>query len=410
MGNTLLTPSIIAKEALMLLKNNMVMGNLVYRDYETEFAKPVNGNKPGSTITIRRPVQFIVSNGATRTNQDVVELSTSLVVNSRKHVSWNFNTQDLTLTIDQYTKRYLNSAMLSLANQVDYDLCGLFTQVPKAVGTPGTTPNSFATSVQLVGQKLDEVACPKDDRRLVNGPAAHWSLAGGLLSLYQPVIVKDVKEGAALGRFGGFDTFMDQNIQSQTAGVAAGFTASVTVDTSGGVADGTTSFTVTNSTGSNIAFNVGDVITIAGIYEANPVSKQALTYLKQLTVTAATGTIANSGTATLSFAPALYAGSGQSGEPGPQNCSVSSTANNKVVTMAASHVANIAFHKNAFALAMVPLELPDGAPFKARQSYDGLSVRVIKDYDVTNDIEIIRLDILYGVKTIYPELAVRLMG
>ena len=78
--------------------------------------------------------------------------------------------------------------------------------------------------------------------------------------------------------------------------------------------------------------------------------------------------------------------------------------------MVASHQANLAFHRNAFGLVMVPLELPDGASFKARQTDENISIRVVKAYDIDNDKDIIRLDILYGVKTIYPELANRLFG
>ena len=81
-----------------------------------------------------------------------------------------------------------------------------------------------------------------------------------------------------------------------------------------------------------------------------------------------------------------------------------------VGTSGGSYVNNMAFHSNAFALCMVPLAMPDGTSFKAQQSEDNISIRVIKDYDIANDTDIIRLDLLYGVKTIYPELAVRVLG
>jgi hypothetical protein len=92
-----------------------------------------------------------------------------------------------------------------------------------------------------------------------------------------------------------------------------------------------------------------------------------------------------------------------------QTCSASPTTG-QTPTIIGTHVANLSFVKQAFALVMVPLEMPDGASFKSRESQNGLSVRVIKSYDVEEDQDIIRLDIMYGVKAIYPELAVRLLG
>src|SRR5574340_769167 len=168
MANSLLTPNVIAKEALLQLENSMVMGNLVHRDFKKEFVKV------GGTITVRKPIIFNASDGATRVNQDVSEQSTTLTVGSRKHVSWNFSSQDLTLTIDEYSKRYIRPAMSALANQVDMDLCNQFSNVYRAVGTAGTTPSTFA-NVAAAGQKLDESACPQEDRRLVVNPAGYWS-------------------------------------------------------------------------------------------------------------------------------------------------------------------------------------------------------------------------------------------
>src|SRR5574340_554950 len=211
MGNTLLTPTVIAKEALFQLENAMVMGNLVHRDYKKEFVKV------GGTVTVRKPIIFNASNGATRVNQDVSEQSTTLTIGSRKHVSWNFSSQDLTLTIQEYAKRYIKPAMLALANQVDMDLCGLFNQIPKVTGTAGTTPANWSAAAGA-GQKLDEGAVPQEDRHLVVNPAAYWTLAGSAIvsgagnNIYNPAISKEAWQKAYLGKFANFDTYMAQNI------------------------------------------------------------------------------------------------------------------------------------------------------------------------------------------------------
>ena len=113
MANTIITPSIIAKEALFHLENNVIMGQKVHRQYKKEFVKI------GDSVTIRKPVKFIATDGATRSNQDVIEETTSIVINNRKHVSWNFSSQDLTLTIEEYAERYIKPAMIVLANTID---------------------------------------------------------------------------------------------------------------------------------------------------------------------------------------------------------------------------------------------------------------------------------------------------
>ena len=114
MPNTIVTPSLIAKEALMQLENNLVLANRVNRIYEKDF----KGGQ-GSTVSIRKPVKFVTSDGATRVNQDVEEKTTNVVVDQRKHVSWNFSTQDLTLSIEEYSERYIKPACVTLAQTME---------------------------------------------------------------------------------------------------------------------------------------------------------------------------------------------------------------------------------------------------------------------------------------------------
>ncbi len=129
----MLTPSVIAKEALMQLKNQLVFGKLAHRQYKKEFAKV------GDTVTIRKPVKFQTTDGAVRQNQDVEEGSTSIKLDQRKHVSWNFSSQDLTLSIEEYSERYVAPAMLTLAQTVDVYGAALYRKIWNVVGTPGTT-------------------------------------------------------------------------------------------------------------------------------------------------------------------------------------------------------------------------------------------------------------------------------
>ena len=175
MANVLINPSIIAKAALFQLENNMVMGDKVHREYKNEFVKI------GDSVTIRRPTQFVVSDGATRVNQDVHEPTTSITIDQRKHVSWKFSAQDLTLTIEQYSERYIKPAMIQLANKIDLTLCqeGAL-KFFNVVGAAGTTPADFA-ALAAAAQRMDEMGIPDDmNRCLVLNPAARWTMADGL--------------------------------------------------------------------------------------------------------------------------------------------------------------------------------------------------------------------------------------
>lgn len=384
MSNTLITPSIIAKEALMQLENNMVMGNLVHRAYKKEFVKV------GNTISIRKPVKFTVTDGATRTNQNVVESTTSILVDSQKHVSWNFSSKELTHTIEEYSERYIKPACIALANKVDLDLCGLHVDLHNVVGTNGTAPSTFA-DLAKAGQRLDEGAVPKTNRYLVLNPEAEWAMADGLKGVYQNEIVKSVIREAYLGRVGKFDIAGDQNVVTFTPGTGTGYLINETP------AEGETTYTLDTGSGTILA---GDIITIDAVNAVNPVSGADLGYLKQFCVT--TGLSGND----ITVYPAANAAM-------PYKTVSALPLEDAAVTVVGTGTAracNLAFHKNCFALVMLPMEMPESAGFKARETHNNISIRVIKAYDVENDVEIIRLDILYGKKTIYPELGCILAG
>ena len=413
MANSLVTPTMIAKEALMQLENNVVMGNQVHREYKKEFT-----GGQGDTVSIRKPVKFYTADGATRVNQDVEEKTTSITIDQRKHVSWAFNTQDLTLSIEEYSERYIKPAAITLANTVDRSLYGLYTNAWNSVGTPGTTPADFA-AIAGSAQRLDEMAVPSDNRSMMLTPSAHYAIAGNQLTLDSiGTMGKSAYESAQVGRVAGFDTFSSQNVQNHTVGVATGtpLINGATQEVTYNASTGTPSQTLVTDGWTNSTTGIlkaGDVFTIAGVFAVNPVpgegttGKTVMPYLQQFTVLADADSGATTGPATLTISPAIIIS-------GPYQTVSASPANNAAITVrgtsATAYPQNLGFHKNAFALVTCPLAMPDGAAFKARETHKGFSMRVVKDYDITNDLDIIRLDILYGVKAIYPELATRLWG
>ena len=414
MANSLVTPSMIAKEALMQLENNLVAANCVHREYKKEFS-----GGQGSTVSIRKPVKFYTADGASRVNQDVEEKTTNIVVDQRKHVSWKFSTQDLTLSIEEYSERYIKPAMITLANTVDQSLLSLYTTVWNSVGTPGTTPANYA-AVADAAQRLDEMAVPSDRRHMLMNPAARYAVAGNQLTLDSVGTKgKSAYERAELGEIAMFSTYSTQNIRSHTVGIKTGTPL---------VNGGSQNVTYANAVGTNWSqslitdgwtnsttgiLKAGDVITIAGVFAVNPVpgegstGKTAMPYLQQFTVLADANSGASTGPATLTISPPIITS-------GPFQTVTAAPADNAAITVlgtaSTAYPQNLGFHRNAFALVTVPLEMPDGAAFKARESHNGLSIRVVKDYDIDEDEDIIRLDILYGRKAIYPDLACRLWG
>jgi hypothetical protein len=404
MSNTTLTADIVAKEAVMILDNELVMAKKVFRGYEEDFNKKVNGYKVGETITIRKPTDFTVRDGAVMAVQDVTEGSTSITVDQRKGIDFQFTSQELTMKIEDLSERVIKPAMVQLANQIDRDLMGLYKYVPNWVGTPGQVVNSYADFAKAP-ERLDETSVPTDDRCAVLSPADHWGLLGSQTALYIQDAARGAYRNGSLGMIGGCDTYMSQNVPTHTVGsdvttVTVGASITTSTTTYASVKD-TNQQTITTSGGT---LNAGDVFTIDDVYDVNPVTKVAKPYLKQFTVISYT-------TNSAVISPAIiWTGAFQ-------NVAVSSGVtdlNTKAMTFqgtaATGYRQNMVFTKNAFALVTVDLEKPPGAVDVGRRSYKGTRVRVIPVYDGINDVSKWRLDVLYGVKAIDPRLAVRLSG
>lgn len=410
MANTVLTPTIIAKEATMILENNLGMAKSVYRGYEKEFTNSVNGYRVGDTVTIKKPTDFTVRDGATASIQDVTEGSTSITVNKQKGIDFQFSSVELSLDIKELSERVIKPAMIQLANQVDRDLMALYANVPQWVGTPGQDVNSFA-DFALAPKRMDTTAVPQEGRSAFLSPSDHWGLLGNQTGLYVERIANSAYREGSLGKIGGVDTFMSQNIPTHTVGPLGGtplvngasqnvtYAASKDTGTQSLITDGWTA-----SAASRV--KAGDVFTLAGVFDVNPVTKATLPHLKQFVVTA-DGSSDGTGNLTLTIAPAIItSGAHQTVSAAPAD----NAAMTFLGTASTGYAQNLVFHKNAFALAMVPLVSPPGAVDVARESFKGTSVRIIPYYDGTNDVSKWRADILYGVKCVDPRLAVRLSG
>jgi hypothetical protein len=294
--------------------------------------------------------------------------------------------------------------MAPLANQVDFDILQRVFGISNYVGTPGVTPSAFSSSVQLTGRRLDENAATQMDRSLVLNPAGYWAMANGLTPSFVMPTAKEALVKGYLSTIGNFEVYMDQNVPSNTSGAQHNTSIAMVITSASFTGTTTQMFggTATESIG------IGEVFTVAGVNNINPQSRLSTGVLKNFTV-AATSTPTSS-TWTITFTPALVTS-------GPyQNVSVAMGVNSSVTWLTGTTSAqiatanNIAFARDAFGCVMVPLELPQGVDFTARETYRNISMRVIRAYDINNDVFPTRIDILYGDVVYYDELACRLGG
>jgi hypothetical protein len=400
-SQVLLTPQIITKETLMILENNLVMANRVNRSFENQFVKI------GSSLTIRKPNRYTVRSGASLGVQDIAEPSVSISIDKQRGVDFQFTSQDLTLTVEDFSERYLKPAMATLANQVDYDCLQDTFAISNLVGTPNVIPATFSSSVQLIGRRLDENAAGQNDRSLVLNPAAYWAIANGLSPSFVMPTAKEALVKGYLSTIGNHEVYMDQNIPNLATTAAQHNTSvAMVISTASGTFTGNTTVMYGGTATENIA--VGEVFTVANCFNINPQNRQSTGVLKNFTVTA-TSTPTSSNW-TITFTPSIVTSGPYQNVTGPMQTASSVTWLTGTSAAVIASAQNIAFQRDAFGLVMVPMEIPQGVDFAARETYRNISMRVIRAYDINNDVFPTRVDILYGNTVYYDELGCRLVG
>lgn len=393
----LLTPTIITKESLVILENNLVAANRVNRKFENQFVKI------GSSLTIRKPNRFIAASGPGLQIQNINEPSVSITINNQTQIAWQFSSQDLTLTVEEFSERYLKPAMATAANQIDFGVLTNTLQFSNYVGTPGVTPSAFSTSVQLVGRRMDDNAAPQDNRTLVLNPAGYWALAGGQVNLFVMPTAKDALVKGYLATIGNFEVYMDQNIQSLAGNANHNTSQSAVITTAAGAGTSTSIFG-----GGSAAeiYQVGEVFTVAGVIAINPQSRQSTGVLKNFTLTAST--IAGASTTTLNFTPPIVTSGPYQNVTGPASTGAAVVWLTGTSAALIGSAQDAAWTRDAIGLVTVPMEIPQGVDFAARETYRNISMRVIRAYDIFNDVFPTRIDVLWGTTIYYDELGCRL--
>lgn len=397
--NTYLTSNIITKAALAILHNKLQFVNRINQDYTKRFGD--KNNQIGDSIRIRLANQFLVRSGDTYSAGTVTEQAVTLTLATLAGVDFDIGSTDLSVKVEDYAGRWLEPAMQRLAAEIEKNvLANVTPQIWNQVGTAGTTIATAAV-VLAAGEKLDEFLAPMDDNRVLDiTPSANAAMVDALKGLFQSS--EKISEQYTAGYMGialGFtwvrSNLLWKHVPITTAGTILVNGASQTGATL--AIDGFTSATGT--------FALGTVFTIAGVYAINPETKVAYSFLQQFTVTTA-GTISGNAVAALAISPSIVTS-------GATQTVDSSPADNAALTImsgtsTAGYVQNMGFHRDAFTFVSVAQEVPKGVDIGEQESEEGITLRLVRFYDGTNNVFKTRFDCLYGSAVLHPEFAVRL--
>jgi hypothetical protein len=400
MSNSILTIDMITRKSLEILENNLVITRNVNRQYDDSFA--VEGAKIGSTLRIRLPDRALVTDGAALQVQDDNEQFTTLTVASQKHIGVNFTSAELTMQLDDFAERVLKPRISQLASSIDADVANAYKTIGNTVGTPGTTPSTSLVLLQAQ-QKLNENAAVMSPRYATVNPAANAGLVEGMKGLFNPTdtISKQFKNGMMGTGVLGFDEInMSQSIKQHTTGTRAATGGTVTTTVS---SEGAASIALT--VGSAVTVKAGDVFTVAGCFAVNPQTRESTGSLFQFVALADATAVSTAIVVTV--APIYTAANALATV---DSFPVSGAAVVFVGAASSQYAQNLVYHKDAITFATADLLLPQGVDMAARAVHNGISLRIVRQYDINNDRMPCRIDVLYGFSTIRPQMGCRIWG
>lgn len=382
---------------LLMVQTGLGLTTPVEHKDDDKFA--ISGAKIGTTLNIRKPPRFVGRLGDNLATENVTETQVPLVLDTLFGVDVEFSSIDRTLSLDDYSRRILKPQLATIANKIDFDILQKYKEVYNQVGSPGTVPSAFSTYLDA-SVKLNNEAAPIDDERYAGlTPRMEGTIVNAALAYFNPQnAIADQYRKGRMGMFGGFEFFMDQNMPSHTAATQSG---SVTV--SGAVSSGSTVVLAGITT---TGLKKGDVMTFSTTNRVNPQSRQSNAQLAQFAVAADTG--ADSGGAlTVTITPEIVVS-------GPSQNVDAAIGTGATVAFESStgrtYPIGMAWHRDWCTLACADLELPRGVHEAARVSDKqlGLSIRMVTAFDIRTNKMITRLDILYGIAVLYPELCCRI--
>jgi hypothetical protein len=390
MANTILTPTAVTREALRVLHQKSTFLSSINKQYDSAFAK--EGAKIGDSLKIRMPNQYTVRTGMNMAAQETSETSTTLQVATVKGVDLNFTSEELTLSLDDFSKRIIEPAVSVLAANIEYDV---LSTVIKQVYQSSNNVAAAITLANVAGgrKKLQDSLTPGDNRTCLLSTNDNLNLVDALKGLFNPGsnLSTQFREGM-MGRAMGMEFGESTHLVNQSRGAGASYQTNAAIAQTGS--------TLVVDTGTGLV-DVGSIITIAGVYRVHPETKVSTGVLQQFVVTASNATNATS----LTISPAIVA------TGATQNVS-NGAADNQAVTIlgtaSTDYGQSLVFHRDAFTFATADLAMPKGVDFAAREVMDGISMSIVRGFNISDRTFPCRLDVLYGYKTLRPEMACRL--
>lgn len=402
MANSLVTIDMITREALRIAHEKASFIGTVDRSYDDSYGK--TGAKIGSTLRVRKPNQYSRTQGSRVMDvQDQIERSSPIVVATQDHVDMRFNSAELSLSLDEISKRYIEPAMAVLVSGIEADFLAYATKATyNTAGTAGTPPTDLV-AVGTARAKLNQNLAPKDGNRFIMADSVTMGgLVNGLKFGFDPSIAgkEQLREGM-MGRNAMADWYENDRMWTMTNGsdVTGTTDAAALVTDGGSTVDMHTTIAVSTQA-------VGQVFTIAGVYACHPETKTAYSSLQQFTIAAI-------GTSTTTISPAIYLTGPYKNVCSATGANLATTDfNSKTLTFigaaSTSYLQNLMYHKEAFQFITADLPLMGSSEKCVRRNQDGLSLRVWQDSDIRNDELLMRIDILYGMAALRPEWACRI--
>jgi len=406
--NNFLHPIEITREYLSTLTNNLVMVKHCYKGYSENNYGNANP-KEGDTLRVRLPNRFKSSLGAeigTNELSSVDEISVPVQLTTRRKMALGATTQDFSLYIDDFNKLFLSPAATQMANDIDFDAADLYKDVYNCVGSATAIPSSLKLFLDA-GTVLDNNSVARDGSRWATLTSATMgSMVDALKGLFQDsgLIGKQYRSGM-LGITGGFQFEMSQNMKKHTSG-NYGTSAELKVN----MVEGSDQIVIDTFAGvsGTPSFAVGDIISIAGVDAVNMSNKQTVGLSQQFTIKSATWDSGNSDmTCTISPTPIA------SPTDPYQNVSALASAADTVsfeVEENTTYAVNLCFHEEAFCFVSANLPIQGGVDYGASETIEGVNTRILRQYQFMSDTSPTRMDVLYGMKTTRPEMAVRVIS
>lgn len=367
MGNTLITPSAVARDASIVLRNLLSVGGLIPRDKEAVFT----GSKVGDSVTVTVPPvlgdadEFTGSTSAS----DIVETEIDLTLEKHFYKRVDLTTKQKSLELSDFTRLVTLPIMRSFTQSIDkYVLKQLQVFRANLAGTIGNRP-STALHIAAANKVLNDNLIAKGGRVMMVDTTVETSLIQLAQFTSQdygdgPTALKNATLGSRYGFKFVTDPLLGAFTRSEDANDIAG-----TVVTNGTPAEGATQISIDGITSTTGTIYAGTCFTLAGDTTRYVVRKDA--------------TI-DANAATLDIYPALAAAPGDGA----------------ALSFEAAGYMNVAFHPNAATMALVapkPLNVNSVV-----ESYDGISIRVSQDSSITSLSDSIVFDLFCGARVIQP--------